>query len=218
MVPTFTLNRSTGEAPNYAPAASPRATPQAFTVASRSATSTDQGVLCTLVQIRTATQPISVRFGAGGSLLRGVHTLVHCRYTFPSCLPNPGSSDSADPPRLCQGCLPPYPFVPGVGLPSASLGSLRRTEAVSFHHATVQGASWRSISQLQIVIRPRGDELGFLVRGVGGLAAAFTHLVVLVQDPVHGGDRCEVGPLVEQFGVDGGRCLVDELVGLEESP
>src|ERR1039458_2398200 len=39
------------------------------------------------VQIRTATQPVSVRFGAGGSLLRGVHTLIHCRYTFPSCSP-----------------------------------------------------------------------------------------------------------------------------------
>ena len=56
---------------------------------------------------------------------------------------------------------------------------------------------------------------GFLCAGMGGLAAAFTHLVVLVQNPVHGGDRSEVGPLVEQFGVDGGRGLIDELVGLE---
>ena len=65
-------------------------------------------------------------------------------------------------------------------------------------------------------VRRGGDELGLLVRGVGGLAAAFTHLVVLVEDPVHGGDRAQVDALVEQLGVDGGRGLVDELVGVEE--
>src|ERR1019366_8379858 len=64
-------------------------------------------------------------------------------------------------------------------------------------------------------VRPLGDELGFLMRRMGCLAAAFAHLVVFVEDPVHGGERCEVGPLVEQLGVDGGRCLVDELIGLE---
>src|ERR1019366_3557520 len=61
----------------------------------------------------------------------------------------------------------------------------------------------------------RGDELGFLVRRVGGLTAAFTDLVVFVQDPVHGGHRSEIGTLVEQFGVDRCRCLVDELVGFQ---
>ena len=48
---------------------------------------------------------------------------------------------------------------------------------------------------------------GFLWAGRG-------HLVVLVQDPVHGRDRGEIGPLVEQFGVNRGRGLVDELIGL----
>jgi hypothetical protein len=100
-------------------------------------------------RIRTATQPISVRFGAGGSLLRGVHTLIHCRYTFPLCSPGAKSSDSADPPRLCQGCLPPSPVSPGSGCPQLLLARCDEPTAVSFHHGTVQGASWRSMSQLQ---------------------------------------------------------------------
>src|ERR1039458_9748535 len=66
------------------------------------------------------------------------------------------------------------------------------------------------------LVRSLGDELGFLVRWVRGLAPALAHLVVLVQDPVHGRALSEVGPLVEQLGVDGGGGLVDELVGVED--
>ena len=62
----------------------------------------------------------------------------------------------------------------------------------------------------------RGDELGFLVGRVGRLSATLTDLVVLMEDPVHGGDRSQVDPLVQELGVDGGRGLVDELLGLEE--
>ena len=101
------------------------------------------------VRVRTATQPISVRFGAGGSLLRGVQTLIHSRYTFPSRSPDARSSDSADPPRLCQGCLPPSPVSPGSGCPQLLLARCDEPTAVSFHHGTVQGASWRSRSPSQ---------------------------------------------------------------------
>jgi len=66
-------------------------------------------------------------------------------------------------------------------------------------------------------IRFGGDELGFLLGRVGGLSSPFTHLVVLVEDPVHGGDRSQVDTLVEQLGVDGGRSLVDELVRVEQA-
>src|ERR1019366_3337920 len=117
------------------------------------------------VQIRTATQPVSVRFGAGGSLLRGVHTLIHCRYTFPSCSPGARSSDSADPPRLCQGCLPPSSVSPGSGCPQLLLARCDEPTAVSFHHGTVQGASWRSMSQLQHTLGPSATSSGFTFAG-----------------------------------------------------
>ena len=45
MVPTFTMHRLTGSAPSFSPAASPRATPQAFLVASWPAMTTDVGVV-----------------------------------------------------------------------------------------------------------------------------------------------------------------------------
>src|SRR5271170_5318223 len=117
------------------------------------------------VRIRTATQPISVRFGAGGSLLRGVHTLIHCRYTFPLCLPGARSSDSADPPRLCQGCLPPSPVSPGSGCPQLLLARCDEPTAVSFHHGTVQGASWRSMSQLQHTLGALATSSGLVLAG-----------------------------------------------------
>src|SRR5450759_3066254 len=91
---------------------------------------------------------------------------------------------------------------------------------VQDHVEVVVGPLLRTV-QLGDVPRPHrircgGDELGLLVGRVGGLTSSFTNLIVLVEDPVHGRDRPQVDPLVEQLGVDGGRCLVDELVGLEE--
>ena len=56
----------------------------------------------------------------------------------------------------------------------------------------------------------RGQQLGLLRRRVGGLAATLVDLVVVAQHPVHGRHRRQVDALVEQLGVDGGRCLVDE--------
>jgi len=75
---------------------------------------------------------------AGGLLLRGVHTLVHCRYTFPSRSPDPTPSDSADVSRLCQGCLPPSPMSLGSGCPQLQPVRCDGPAAVSFHHSTVR--------------------------------------------------------------------------------
>ena len=47
----------------------------------RSSLRNRRGAHCNQVQIR--------QIGAGGSLLRGVNPLVHCRYTFLSCSPDP---------------------------------------------------------------------------------------------------------------------------------
>jgi hypothetical protein len=40
------------------------------------------------------------------------------------------------------------------------------------------------------------------------MASTVTDLVVLAQDPVHGGDRTQVDTFVEELGVDGCRRLV----------
>ena len=64
------------------------------------------------------------------------------------------------------------------------------------------------------LIRLRGDQLGFFVGRVGRLAATFSDLVVLVEDPVHGGtDQIVPGPRAWRRRCRG---LVDELVGLEQ--
>ena len=66
MVPTFILEPFDGVGAQLCPCNFATATPQAFTVASRSATSPDLEVspaaVVTAVGVRVATQPISVRF------------------------------------------------------------------------------------------------------------------------------------------------------------
>ncbi len=60
-----------------------------------------------------------------------------------------------------------------------------------------------------------GDEFGFDVGGSAGLGASFAHLVLGAQDPVHGGDRGQVGAFVEQGGPDLGGCLIAEPFGVQ---
>lgn len=62
MVPTFTLKPFEELGAQLCPCNFAAATPQTFTVASRPATSTSQGVPRTRVRVRAATQPRSVRF------------------------------------------------------------------------------------------------------------------------------------------------------------
>ncbi len=67
------------------------------------------------------------------------------------------------------------------------------------------------------LVGSRGHQLGFHLGRVGGMASAVTHLVVLAEDPVHGGDRTQVDALVEELGVDGGRRLVCVLGAVEDA-
>lgn len=62
MVPTFTLEPFDGVGAQLCPCSIATATPQAFTVASRSATSTGQGVPSANAEVRAAAQPGSARF------------------------------------------------------------------------------------------------------------------------------------------------------------
>lgn len=61
VVPTFTIDRSTGEVPSYAPGNIAMPTPQVFNMASRQATITHQGVPRG-GRVRVAAQPRSARF------------------------------------------------------------------------------------------------------------------------------------------------------------
>jgi hypothetical protein len=83
-------------------------------------------------------------------LLRSVQPLVS-HVHLPVSLAGPGPSDSAGPSRRCRGCLPPIPVrLDGVGCPQLHATRCDEPRAVSFHHRTVQSASWRSASQIQI--------------------------------------------------------------------
>jgi hypothetical protein len=89
MVPTFIADRSTGAAPSFSPAASPRVRRRPSSWPPRRPRNTDAGVAhpigagvhCSSAHIR--------QVGADAAL-EGVQPLVRSRYTFPSRLPDPG--------------------------------------------------------------------------------------------------------------------------------
>jgi hypothetical protein len=62
MVPTFTLEPFDGVGAQLCPCSIATATPQTFTVASRTTTSTPEEFSAPMAPMRTATQPTSVRF------------------------------------------------------------------------------------------------------------------------------------------------------------
>ena len=137
MVPTFTLEPFDGIGAQLCPCNIATATPQAFTVASRPATSPSPkssppqhaGARCNPALIR------QVR--AGGLLLRSVQPLVpHVRLSV--SLAGPGPSGSAGPSRRCQGCFHPPPRPRRSGCPQLQRACCDRPMAVSFHHRTVR--------------------------------------------------------------------------------
>jgi len=84
-------------------------------------------------------------------ILRSVRPLVS-HVHLPVLLAGPGPSDSAGPSRRCRGCLPPMSVrLDGVGCPQLRATRCDKPRAVSFHHRTVQSASWRSASHIQIL-------------------------------------------------------------------
>ena len=90
--------------------------------------------------------PAIRQVAAGGQLLRDVHTLVHRRYTFLSCLPDPRPSDGAGLSRRCQGCLPPFPSCQGSGCPQLRPTAATVGRRCPFITARFESASWRSMS------------------------------------------------------------------------
>jgi hypothetical protein len=149
VVPTFTMNRSSGEVASYAPAVSPRLRrrPSPWPPDRRPETSPGVPHPAMRGRVRTAIQPLSTGFELAGNL-RGVTALVPLVH-LPVSLAGPGPSGSAGPSRRCRGCSPASPAFPGSACPQlryAAATAQRRSPSTS---ARLHGASWRSRSPSQ---------------------------------------------------------------------
>ena len=67
------------------------------------------------------------------------------------------------------------------------------------------------------LVWPGGQKLGLLVVRVTKLIAAFTHAVLLLQDPIHRSGRAQIATLVEQLRVDLRHCEVCVMLGIQFS-
>ena len=136
MVPVFTVNRSTGEAPSYA-------------LRPRHGYSADlHGDLPNrrhqparefpaIAARRVAAQPTSARLELVFPLLRGVQPLVP-RVHLPVSLAGPDLSGSTRPSRRCRGCFPPSPASPGSGCPQLLPSHCDGSAAVVSHPRSVE--------------------------------------------------------------------------------
>ena len=143
--PRSVSNRSTGSVSSYAPATSPRPAPQTFTVASRSATSTNRRVPHTSSCVGARCCAALIRQVRAAGYLRSVRTLVP-RVHLSVLLAGPGPSGSTSPFRRCQGCCPPSPLFQGSGCPQLQRARCDEHEAVPFTTARLVSASWRLMS------------------------------------------------------------------------
>ena len=103
----------------------------------RSSPHQDAGARCNPAQI--------CQIRAGGFVLRGFQPPVS-HVHLPVSLAGPRPSGSAGPFPSLSGLLSTLPGVPRIRLPPASTARCDELQAVSFHHRTVQSASWRSKS------------------------------------------------------------------------
>ena len=149
MVPTFTLEPFDGLGAQLCPCSIATATPQAFTVASRPATSTGRGVpravWCGCALLPSPDLPGS----SWGLVLRGVLSLVS-HVHLPVLLAGPGPSGSAGSSRRCRGCFPPSPRVSRVRLPPASPARCDgpgRWRSMSACHISLGSSAWKRISE-----------------------------------------------------------------------
>src|SRR3954447_24325433 len=126
-VPTFIHEPFDGIGTQLCPCTIATATPQAFTVASRPATSPGPGVPRSAgraVRVRDAIRPTSARFRVGGLVLRSVQPLVP-RVCLSVSLAEPAPSGSAGTTRRCRGLLHQPPPCQG-SRPSSSFKRLLR--------------------------------------------------------------------------------------------
>lgn len=129
---------------------------------------------------------------AGGFVLRGFHTLVHSRYTFPCCLPSTKSSDSSDSSRRCQGCFPPSSLSQGSGCPQLLSTRCDGLMAVSFHHGTVQRRLVAHYIPGPALVGRGRFEVRHSMRARDTLVAALLTFPVRGQEPIHRARRCQI--------------------------
>ena len=107
MVPTFTMHRSTGEVPSFAPAVSPhvRRRPSVWPP-HRHSESASESTTHTWWSC-TADRPTSTRLEPAARLRSFTHWFK-LRLHLPVSLAGPGPSGGADPSRRCRGCSHPH--------------------------------------------------------------------------------------------------------------
>jgi hypothetical protein len=88
MVPTFIADRSTGAAPSFSPAASPRVRRRPSSWPPRRPRNSDAGVAHP-IRAGVHCSSAHIRQVGADAALEGVQPLVRSRYTFPSRLPDP---------------------------------------------------------------------------------------------------------------------------------
>ena len=86
---------------------------------------------------------------AGGSLLRGVHTLVHCRYTFPSRSPDPDHLTVLTRPGFVRAACRPPPRPRDQAALNFNRPAATSRWRCPFITARFESASWRSMSHPQ---------------------------------------------------------------------
>src|SRR3954453_18631705 len=141
MVPTFTPEPFDGVGAQLCPRSIATATPQAFTVASRPATSPGPGVprpaTSLAMPIGCALQSSPDPPGWSWGLPWGAFSRWFLTYAFPSRLPDPSHLAVLTRPVVVRAASALL-RIPGIELPSASPSRCDGPAAVSFHHRTVQ--------------------------------------------------------------------------------
>jgi hypothetical protein len=88
-------------------------------------------------------RPAHIHQVGAGRLLKGVQALVHLRYAFPSCLPDPVRLVvPARPVVVRAASRPPLCFQDQAALSFIAL--LRQADGGSFQPTRLHGASWRT--------------------------------------------------------------------------
>ena len=101
-------------------------------------------------------KPARIHRVRAGELSRDVTSPVP-RVYLPVSLTAPGPSGSAEPTRLCRGCSRPPRRPPAQASSSFTPPLRRRSNGRSLTSIRNNSASWRTISQLEQRIRPRGQ-------------------------------------------------------------
>jgi len=143
VVPTFTMYRSTGWAPSYVPAASPRVRRRlsSWPPHRRTKPASESPVADPCIERALLPGPYPPDLSRSPPL--GGSTTGSLALRLPSLLAEPGSSGSTAPSRLCQGRLPPSPALPGSGCPQLHRPAATGRKWVLSSH-WVHGASWRT--------------------------------------------------------------------------